>query len=113
MPKTSGGIKYFASDPHSILKWTLNRSTQARNTQALYDLADINCSEDVYKSPHPSHFLKFEQLVKKLINVMAEEPAEFYRSQEKPTASLIDLMALIRAIAGLGATYEELALKEL
>ena len=32
--KTSGGVKYFASDPRSILKWTLNRSTQARNTQA-------------------------------------------------------------------------------
>ena len=44
--KTSGGIKYFASDPRSILKWTLNRSTQARNTQALYDLADSNYSED-------------------------------------------------------------------
>ena len=40
--KTSGGIKYFASDPSSVLKWTLNRSTQARNTQALYDLADVN-----------------------------------------------------------------------
>ena len=108
MPKTSGGIKYFASDPRSILKWTLNRSTQARNTEALYDLADINCSEDVYKSLHPSHFLKSEELVKILINVMTEEPAEFYKSQEKPMASLIDLMALIRAIAGLAPLMRNL-----
>ena len=71
--KTSGGIKYFASDPRSILKWTLNRSTQARNTQARYDLADINCSEDVYKALRPSHILKSEQLAEKLINVMTEE----------------------------------------
>ena len=37
--KTSGGIKYFASDPNAILKWTLNWSAQAKNTEALYDLA--------------------------------------------------------------------------
>ena len=28
----SGGIMYFASDSRSVLKWTLNRSTQARNS---------------------------------------------------------------------------------
>ena len=28
--KTSGGIKYFATDPNAIVKWTLNRSTQAK-----------------------------------------------------------------------------------
>ena len=39
--KVSGGIKYFASDPNSILKWTLNRSAQAKHTEALYGLADI------------------------------------------------------------------------
>ena len=71
--KTSGGMKYFASDPSSILKWTLNRSTQARNTQALYDLADVNCSEDVYKALLPSHILKSEQLVEKLIHLMTDE----------------------------------------
>ena len=41
------------------------------------------------------------------------KPEEFYKSQEKPTAYLIDLMALIRTMAGLGSTYEELALKVL
>ena len=62
--KASGGsYQYFASDPRSVLKWTLNRSTQARNTQALHELADINCSEDVYKALRLSHILKSEQLV--------------------------------------------------
>ena len=41
------------------------------------------------------------------------KPEEFYKSQEKPTAYLINLMALIRTMAGLGSTYEELALKVL
>ena len=48
--KTSGGIKYFASDPSAILKLTLNRSAQAKNTEALYHLANIKSSELVYKS---------------------------------------------------------------
>ena len=30
--KTTGGIKYFANDSKSILKWTLNRSVEANNT---------------------------------------------------------------------------------
>ena len=71
--KTSGGMKYFESDPGLILKWTLNRSTLARNTEALYNLADINCSEDIYKALGPSHVLKREQLIEKLISVMTEE----------------------------------------
>ena len=44
-----------------------------QDTQALYDLADINCLEDVYKALRPSHILKSEQLDEKLINVMTEE----------------------------------------
>ena len=58
--KTSDGIKYFASDPGATLKWTLNCSTQARNTQARYNLAEIICSEDVYKALRLSHILKSE-----------------------------------------------------
>ena len=41
------------------------------------------------------------------------KPEEFYKSQAKPTAYLIDLMGLIRAIAGLGSIYEELVLRVL
>ena len=43
--------------------WAMNRSTQARHTETLHDLADINCSEDVYKAFRPSDILKSEQLV--------------------------------------------------
>ena len=41
------------------------------------------------------------------------KPEEFHKSQQKPTAYLINLMTLIRTMAGLGSTYEELALKVL
>ena len=39
----------------------------------MYDLADVNCSEDFHKALRPSHILKSEQLVEKLINVITEE----------------------------------------
>ena len=39
--KTSGGIKSFASNKESVLKWTLNRHYQAESTQALYEMAGI------------------------------------------------------------------------
>ena len=41
------------------------------------------------------------------------KPEELYKSQGKPMAYLIYFLALIRTIAGLGSTYEELALKVL
>ena len=71
--KTSGGIKYFASDPNAILKWTLNRSAQAKNTEALYDLASIRSSELVYKFLRPSNIMKSENFVEKVTKVMTIE----------------------------------------
>ena len=47
--KTSGGIKSFASDSSSILKWTLNRAEQAKNTTALLNLAEVNSATNAYK----------------------------------------------------------------
>ena len=58
---TSGGIKYFATDPSAILKWTLNQSAQAKNTEALYDLANIKSSELVYRCLRPSSIIKSEK----------------------------------------------------
>ena len=55
--KVAGGIKYFASDSNSILKWTLNRAAQAKNTEALYDLAEIKRSDDIYKHNRPSQII--------------------------------------------------------
>ena len=41
------------------------------------------------------------------------KPEEVYKYQEKPMTYLIDLMALVRTMAGLGSPYEELALNVL
>ena len=51
--KVSWWIKYLVSDPNSILKWTLNRSAQAKHTEALHGLADIKAPDDIYKSNRP------------------------------------------------------------
>ena len=40
--KTTGGIKSFAVDNTSVLKWTLNRSEQAKNTAELLSMACIH-----------------------------------------------------------------------
>ncbi len=40
--KTTGGIKSFISDSNAILKWTLNRAEQAKCTENLLNLAQIN-----------------------------------------------------------------------
>lgn len=40
--KTIGGITQFASNRMGILKWVLNRGEQAKNTDALLQLAKIN-----------------------------------------------------------------------
>ena len=71
--KVAGGIKYFASDSNSILKWTLNRAAQAKNTEALYDLAEIKRSDDIYKHNRPSQIIKSEESVVKIHNVTTQE----------------------------------------
>ena len=71
--KVAGGIKYFASDQNAILKWTLNRAAQAKNTEKLYNIAGVRSSEDMYKMIRPSEVLKSERLVTKLENVITKE----------------------------------------
>ena len=48
--KTSGGIKFFASDLGSVLKWILNRAFQAQNIEVLYKMSDVNYANDEYKA---------------------------------------------------------------
>ena len=48
-------------------------STQAKNTEALYDLANIKSSELVYKSLRPSNIMKSENFVEKITKVMTME----------------------------------------
>eukprot|EP00794_Sanderia_malayensis_P002140 gene2140-2429_t len=71
--KVSGGIKYFASDKNTILKWMLNRLVQAKNTNALMTLANVKSSDEGYKSNRPSQILKSEKFVNGIINVMTDE----------------------------------------
>ena len=56
-----------------ILKWTLNRAAQAKNTEELYNFAGVRSSEDMYKMIRPSEVLKSECLVTKLQNVITKE----------------------------------------
>ena len=71
--KTSGGIKSFASNKESILKWTLNHPYQAENTQALYEVAVIKRSTEDYKCTRPSEIIKSERRVAKIKEVLANE----------------------------------------
>ena len=71
--KTSGGIKSFASNNDSVLKWTLNRSYQAENTQALYEMAGIKRSTEDYKCTRPSQIIKSEHRVTKLKEILGSE----------------------------------------
>ena len=71
--KTPGGIKSFAADSTSILKWTLNRSAQAENTKALLDLAEVNTASNAYKPLRPSQILQSEKFVSRITEVLKEE----------------------------------------
>ena len=71
--KTTGGIKYFAADSSAFLKWTLNRSEQAKNTGALSNLTDMNNPGSIYKLLRPSQILKSERFVSNSMNVLEEE----------------------------------------
>ena len=71
--KVSGGIKFFAADPNAITKWTLNRAAQAKNTEALYSLADVKRPDDIYKMNRPSQIIKSEKFVQKIHKVVTQE----------------------------------------
>ena len=71
--KTTGGIKYFAGNSSSVLKWCLNRPNQAENTNALKQLSGLNSSTDSYKPLRPSRILKSEKQVSDVLHVLEEE----------------------------------------
>ena len=57
----------------SILKWSLNRAAQSKNTEALYTLAGVHHSDTIYKSTRPSEILKSEKYVTSVIRALTEE----------------------------------------
>ena len=71
--ETSGGIKSFASNKESILKWTMNCPYQAESTGALYEMAGIKRSTEDYKCTRPSEIIKSESRVEKVKEVLANE----------------------------------------
>ena len=71
--KTTGGIKYFANDNKSILKWTLNRSVEANNTSELLRMVDMKSSNEMYKSLRPSMIQKMKKLTETIMKVLKDE----------------------------------------
>eukprot|EP00794_Sanderia_malayensis_P014842 gene14842-biopygen11931 len=71
--KTTGGIKNFAASSSGILKWILNRAEQAKNTNALLSMAEVEASSTLYKPLRPSQVLKTEKFVTNIVKILKEE----------------------------------------
>ena len=72
--KTTGGIKTFASDSSSVMKWTLNRAEQATDTNALYKMCSIiESSSEMYIPSQPSQILQSEKCVAGIATIFTEE----------------------------------------
>ena len=69
----TGGIKSFAGNPDAVTKWCLNRADQAKNVNALTEMARIYSSSEKYKPLCPSQILTSEKLVGEVIRVLEEE----------------------------------------
>ena len=63
-----GGIKGFAAHNNSVKKWCLNRPEQAKNTNALKQMAGVTSSVDIYKALRPPQIIKSEDKVSQRIN---------------------------------------------
>ena len=68
-----GGVKSFASDSPSVLKWCLNRADQAKNVKEMKDMAGTTTKSEMYKALRPSQILTSEKMVTKVIEVLQEE----------------------------------------
>lgn len=71
--KVAGGIKALSADEKSILKWTLNRASQAENTSNFRTFSNTEPLGDVYKQVRPSSILTSEKRMQKLVHVMTSE----------------------------------------
>ena len=68
--KTVGGIKIFAGNKISVLKWCLNRAEQANNYKALSDIAT---DAGLYKPLKPSQVLQTNERVNRIVKVLNED----------------------------------------
>ncbi|CAB3980566.1 Hypothetical predicted protein [Paramuricea clavata] len=60
-------------DANAILKWTLNRSEEAKNKAKLFEMAGMSLSNEVYKSLRPSEILKSESYTTSVFNTLSKE----------------------------------------
>ena len=68
-----GGIKGFVADNNSVTKWCLNRPEQAKNTNALKQMAYVTSSADIYKALRPSQIIKSEDKVSRLVQILEND----------------------------------------
>ena len=71
--KTVGGIKTFAGNKSSILKWCLNRADQAKTSKALSDMCGITTDAGLYKPLRPSQILQTNEHVLSVMKVFCED----------------------------------------
>ena len=71
--KTVGGIKTFAGNKISVLKWCLNRAEQAKNSKALSDRCGIATDAGLYKPLRPSQVLQTNERVNRIVKVLNED----------------------------------------
>ena len=68
-----GGIKGFAADSYSVTKWCLNRPEQAKNTNALKQMAGVTNSANIYKVLQLSQIIKSEDKVSRLVQILEND----------------------------------------
>ena len=68
-----GGIKGFAADNNSKTKWYLKRPEQAKNTNALKQMAGVTNLADIYKALGPSQIIKSEDTVSRLVKILVND----------------------------------------
>ena len=56
-----------------MLKWCLNRSEQAKNTQDLREMCGLVNDPGIYKPSRPSQISKSEHLVQSVMHILIEE----------------------------------------
>ena len=68
-----GGIKGFAADNNSVTKSCLSRPEQAKNTNALKQIAGVTNSADIYKVLRPWQIIKSEHKVSRLVQILEND----------------------------------------
>ena len=67
------GIKSFATNENTVLKWCLNRAEQLKNTTALKEMCGVGMDPGMYKSMRPSRITKLERDVQKTLRFLVED----------------------------------------